>query len=79
METWPTLRLALDTALRCWPLNYLLTYVPPTYLQQARALWHALAERAYLPPPLHTYELSTEASQSGGGKIRLRATETVTT
>ena len=39
----------------------------------------ALAERPYLPPPLHTYELSTEASQSGGGEIRLRATETITT
>ena len=44
---------------------------------QARAAWRALAERPYLPPPLHTYELTTDASQSGGGEIRLRATETI--
>ena len=54
------------------------TYLP-TYLLQARAVWRALAERPYLPAPLHTYELSAEASQSGGGEIRLRATETITT
>ena len=44
---------------------------------QARAAWRALAERPYLPPPLHTYELTTDAWQSGGGEIRLRATETI--
>jgi|NorSeaMetagenome_1021524.scaffolds.fasta_scaffold335102_1 hypothetical protein len=54
------------------------TYLP-SYLLQARAVWRALAERPYLPPPLHTYELSTEASQSGGGEIRLKAAETIAT
>ena len=83
-----TLRLARSTVPRCWVprrLSYacdLPAYLPtclPTYLPQARAVWRALAERPYLPPPLHTYVLSTEASQSGGGEIRLRATETITT
>ena len=45
---------------------------------QARALWRALADRPYVPSPLHTYELSTEASPSGGGEIRLKATDPIT-
>ena len=40
----------------------------------ARTLWRALSDSPYVPSPLHTYELHTAASSTGGGELQLYPT-----